>query len=111
MPQEAKSQQTMIDIDQEPEGTDPEIKTVNEEQENSDATYAKMKLPQDRILCHRTMNYKVAERIDWVHQARGLKIMALWLQDMYLRPKAARLLIREQGLNSLERLKVPSDKI
>ena len=35
--------------------------------------------------------------------------MALWLQDMY-GPKAAKLLIREQGLDSPERLQVLTDK-
>ena len=40
--------------------------------------------------------------------------MASWLQDMYIQfefsPKAAKLLIREQGLDSLEMLKVLTDK-
>ena len=40
--------------------------------------------------------------------------MAFWLQDMYiwlgLSPKAAKLLIRKQGLNSPERLRVLTDK-
>ena len=40
--------------------------------------------------------------------------MALWLQDMYLQlrfsPEAARLLIREHGLDSHERLRVLTDK-
>ena len=42
------------------------------------------------------------------------EMMASWLQDMYLWPrfssKAARLLIREQGLDSPERLSVHTDK-
>ena len=40
--------------------------------------------------------------------------MALWLQDRYLQfgfsPKAAKLLIREQGLDSPEKLRVFADK-
>ena len=40
--------------------------------------------------------------------------MASWLQDMYLQlrlsPKAARLLVREQGLDSPDRLRVITDK-
>ena len=46
--------------------------------------------------------------------ARGPEIMVLWLQDMYLRlgfsSEAARLLIREQGLDSPERLRVPTNE-
>ena len=33
------------DVDYEPEGSDPDIKEVNEKEENSDAEYAKMELP------------------------------------------------------------------
>ena len=33
------------DVDYEPEGSDPDIKAVNEEEENSYAEYAKMELP------------------------------------------------------------------
>ena len=36
-----------LDIDYKTEGSDPDIKPVNEEKENSDAEYAKMELPQD----------------------------------------------------------------
>ena len=40
--------------------------------------------------------------------------MASWLQDMYIQlgfsPKAVMLLITEQGLDSPERLRVPTDK-
>ena len=60
------------------------------------------------------MNHKVVKIIEQVHQAQGPEIMALWLQDMYLQlefsPEAARLLIREQGLDSPERLRVLTDK-
>ena len=58
------------------------------------------------------MNHKV--KIERVHQAQGPGIMALWLQDMYLwlgfSSDAVRLLIREQGLHSPERLRVLTDK-
>ena len=44
----------------------------------------------------------------WMHRAQGPEIMASWLQDMYIKlefsPEAAMLLIREQGLDSPERL-------
>ena len=40
--------------------------------------------------------------------------MVLWLQDMYLQltfcPKSVKLLAREQGLDSLKRLRVLTDK-
>ena len=40
--------------------------------------------------------------------------MALWFQDMYIQlgfsPKAAKLLVRDQGLDSPERLRVLTDK-
>ena len=57
---------------------------------------------------------KVVERIKWVHRAHGPEIMASWLQEMYLwlgfSPEAARLLVREQGLDSPERLRVLTNK-
>ena len=69
-----------------------------------------MELPQDRTLHQRMMNHKVAERIEQVHWVRGPAIMALWLQDMYLQfgfgSEAVRLLARERGLDSTERLRV-----
>ena len=50
----------------------------------------------------------------WVNKAQGPEIMASWLQDMYVllgfSPKAAKLLIREQGLDSPERLQALTDK-
>ena len=58
-----------LDVDHESEGSHPDIEAVNEEEENSDAEYAKMELPQDRTLCQRSMNGKVAERIKRVHWA------------------------------------------
>ena len=60
------------------------------------------------------INHKVTERIKKVHQAQGPEIMASWLQHMYLQlifsSAAARLLIREQGLDSPERLRAMMDK-
>ena len=58
-----------LDIDCEPEGSDPEIKAVDKEEDNSDAEYVKMKLPQARTLQQRTMNCKVAEKVKRVHWA------------------------------------------
>ena len=50
-----------------------------------------------------------------MHQELGPEIMALCLQDLYLwlgfNPEAARLLVREQGIDSTERLRVLADKI
>ena len=63
------------DINYKPEGSDPDIEAVHEEEENSDAEYAKMELPQSGILHQRTMNCKVAERIKRVH---GVKDQKLW---------------------------------
>ena len=49
-----------------------------------------------------------------MYKEQGTKIMALLLQDMYIwlgfSPKAAKLFIRKQGLNSSERLRVLTDK-
>ena len=62
----------------------------------------------------RTMNCKVAERIERVHQAQRHEIMDLWLHSTYLwigfSSEAARLLVREQGLDSHERLRELTDK-
>ena len=57
------------DIDNKPEESDPEIKAVNEEEEHSDAEYVKMELSQTRTLYQRTMNHKVAKRIELAHWA------------------------------------------
>ena len=49
-----------------------------------------------------------------VHKAQGPEIMASKLQNMYIwlgfSPKAAKLLIREQGLDSSDRLRVLTEK-
>ena len=52
-----------LDVNYKLEGSDPDVKAVNEEEENSDAEYTKMELPQDGTLHQRMMNCKVAERI------------------------------------------------
>ena len=50
------------------------------------------------------MPHQLEAWIPFVHAAQGPEIMASWLQDMYLwlefSPEAAKLLIREQGLDS-----------
>ena len=60
------------------------------------------------------MNCKVAEWIKQVYRAQGPETMSSWLQDVYLQlgfsPEAAKLLVREQGLDSPERLRVLMDK-
>ena len=60
------------------------------------------------------MPHDVLQRIQQVHQERGPKIMALWLQDMYIllgfSHKAAKLLIREQGVDRTERPRVLTNK-
>ena len=59
-----------LDVNYEPKGSDPEIKAVHEEEENSDVEYAKMELSQDGTLHQRTMNCKVMDRIEQVHSSR-----------------------------------------
>ena len=71
-----------LDLHYKPEGSNPDIKAVNEEEENFDAEYAK--LPQDGTLHQRTMNCKVAGRIKQVCWVQGPEIMVLCLQDMHL---------------------------
>ena len=60
------------------------------------------------------MNHKVMKQIQLVQQENGSEIMALRLQDMYLwlgfSAKAARLLIREQELDSSNVLQVLMNK-
>ena len=47
-------------------------------------------------------------------ESKDVEIMALWLQDMYIvlgfSPEAVKLLFREQGLDSPERLRVLTNK-
>ena len=59
----------MPDVDCEPDVSDPEIEPVNqvEVEVNSDAEYAKIKLPCQGTLQQRSMNLKVAERIKHVY--------------------------------------------
>ena len=49
------------DADYKAEGSDPEIKAVKEEEANSDAEYANIKLPQGGTLHQRTMNARLQE--------------------------------------------------
>ena len=50
----------------------------------------------------------------WIHRVQGPEIMALKLKNMYIwlgfSPKAAKLLIREQGQDNPNRLRVLTDK-
>ena len=71
-----------LDADYKPEGSDPDVKAVNKEEENSDKEYAKMELPQAETLHQKTMNCTVSEIIKQVHWAQGPKIMSSWLWDM-----------------------------
>ena len=54
-------------------------------------------------------------RIEQVYQAQGPAIMASWLQDIYLKlrlsSEAARLLVREQGLDSQKDLEYSQTKM
>ena len=103
------------DLDVDYEGSEPKIEPISQEEkeENSVTEYANMLIPQKGTFHQRTMCCKVFQRIQWVHQEQGPEIMALWLQDMYIwlgfSPKAAKLLIKEQGLDSSERLRVLTD--
>ena len=60
------------------------------------------------------MNHIITERIEQVHWVQRHEIMASWLQDMYSRvgfsSEAARLLIREQGLDIPNKLRALTDK-
>ena len=60
------------------------------------------------------MTCMVAERMKQLLWVQGPEIMALWLKVIYLllrfRSEASRLPIRQQGLDSPERLRVPTDK-
>ena len=73
-----------------------------------------MELPQDGTYHQRMMPQETIKENQQVHREQGPEIMTLWLQDMYIllgfSPKAAKLLIRQQGLNSPDRLRVLTDK-
>ena len=60
------------------------------------------------------MHLEVSMRILWVHKPQGPEIIASQLQDMYIQLgfslEAAKLLVREQGLDSPEMLRIFSDK-
>ena len=49
-------------------------------------------------------------RIKLAHIAHRPEIMDLWLQEMYFSPKAAKILVQEQNLDSPDSLYVPSYK-
>ena len=71
-------------------------------------------MPSNGTLHQRMMPCKTYMEILQVHRAQGSEIMASLLQDMYIRqgfsPEAAKLLVREQRLDSPERLRVLTDK-
>ena len=98
------------------EGSEPKVKQSAQEQRevDPDAEYAEMEIPQDGTLHQRMMPWEQYMGILWVHTARGPEIMASKLQNMYIQlgfsPKAAKLLIREQGLDNPDRLRVLTDK-
>ena len=60
------------------------------------------------------MPCNVLQRIQWVYWEQGPQIIASWLQDTYIwlrfSLKAAKLPIRDQGLDSEERLQVLTNK-
>ena len=101
---------TDYDLDIDCEGSEPEVESDAQEQreDDPDAEYVKMETPRNWTLHQRMMPQEMYMGILQVNKAQGPEIMALWLQDMYVRlgisPKAAKLLIREQGLESPERL-------
>ena len=73
-----------------------------------------MELPRDGTFCLRMMPCKMMMGIQWVHREQRPEIMALWFQDTYIRLglslKAAKLLVRKQGLDGPERLRALTDK-
>ena len=73
-----------------------------------------MEIPHVETFYQRMMPCNIKQIIQWVHQVQGPETMALRLQDVYIwvgfSPEAAKLLIRKQGLNSSERLRVLTNK-
>ena len=73
-----------------------------------------MEIPHDGTFCQRIMSGDQYMEILWVHMAQGPEIMASKFQYMYIQlefsPKAAKLLVREQELDSPYRLRVLTDK-
>ena len=98
------------------DGSEPENEpgAQEEKEENSDTEYVNMETTHNGTFCQRMMPCNVMQRIEWLNQEQGPKIMALMLQHMYIwlgfSPKATRLLVREQGLDSPERLRVLTNK-
>ena len=66
MTQKAKLQQTKILM--QTEGSEPKNETVAQEgkEENSNAEYANMEIPQAWTFCQRMMACKVLQKIQWV---------------------------------------------
>ena len=73
-----------------------------------------MEMTRSGTINQSMMPCDVYMEILWVHKVQGPEIRASRLQDMYIHlgfsPKAAKLLIREQELDSPERLKVLVNK-
>ena len=94
------------------EGSEPKVEMSAPEQRevDTDAEDANMEISQDGTLHQRMMPQEQYMEILWVHRAQGPEIMATKLQNMYIQfgysPKEAKLLIREQGLNNPDRLRV-----
>ena len=97
-------------------GSKPEVESVapDEKEVDPDAEYVNMDIPCEGTLCQRMMPWEQYKVILWVHRAQEPEIMALKLQDLYTQLgfslKAVKLLIREQGLDSHDRLTVLIDK-
>ena len=55
-----------LDIDYEPEGSDPELKPVNQVQEEADPDVecTKMEIPYQRPLCQRSMSCKIKKQLN-----------------------------------------------
>ena len=62
------------EVNYKPEGSDPEIEAINEEEKNFDQECAIMELPQDRTLHLKMMNCKVTERSSGYIKNENLKL-------------------------------------
>ena len=78
-----------------------------------DTEYANMEIPHDGTLCQRMMPQEQYMGILWVHRVQGPEIITSKLQDIYTQlgfsPKTAKLLVKEKGLDSPDRLRVFTD--
>ena len=103
-----------LDVDYEQEESDPEKSIKQKKSLTSNTEYAKMELTCKKTLQQMSMIFKDAESIEHLHQAKRPEIMTLWLHDMYMQlgfsPKAARLLVREQEIDSPDKLRVLTEK-